>query len=355
MNRQHLLAILGSLIALAMVAGVTLALVGDDDQAAGGTRLETAVALAPPDARRVLFTDWAAVRAELGVTGLNAESPVSDVEDLLDRGFDADLTSASALLSSAGAMQESYGVSPATLEWELFTQSESAASIAMRLGGGVSTDDVAARLRELGYVAPAAPEGTWAGDFSRLPISVEVTPELAFLTLDEATGTIYASDTRAGASRALADARDDIAGPLPQPVVSAVSDGVSAVMLTGAEACGSLAMAGADAQAQTDADLLIEEAGRIDPLTGFAIALRENGSLRVAMSFEDDERARANAESRAVLAAGPATGQGGDFGDRFTLDQVSADGTVVTLDTTPAPDAYAVSDLSSGPVLFATC
>jgi hypothetical protein len=73
------------------------------------------------------------------------------------------------------------------------------------------------------------------------------------------------------------------------------------------------------------------------------------------MEFADADQARANADSRAVLASGPAVGQGGDFADRFTLDKARADGRVVTLDLDPLEGQYVLSDLSTGPVLFATC
>ena len=65
--------------------------------------------------------------------------------------------------------------------------------------------------------------------------------------------------------------------------------------------------------------------------------------------------AGAVADTRAELASGPAPGQGGDFADRFTLGKVSADGTVVTMVLQPLEGAFVLSDLSSGPVLFATC
>ena len=69
----------------------------------------------------------------------------------------------------------------------------------------------------------------------------------------------------------------------------------------------------------------------------------------------DGEQARRNADSRSALAAGPAPGQGGDFSDRFAVDSATAEGDLVTLDLEPVEGTYVLSDLSSGPVLFATC
>ena len=90
-------------------------------------------------------------------------------------------------------------------------------------------------------------------------------------------------------------------------------------------------------------------------MTGFAIAGQPGGDVLVAMSFENEDQARANADSRAALAAGPAPGQGGDFADRFELGAVTADGNVVTMELEPTEGSYVLSDLSTGPVLFATC
>ncbi|MCU1537546.1 MAG: hypothetical protein JWP82_1897, partial [Humibacillus sp.] len=41
--------------------------------------------------------------------------------------------------------------------------------------------------------------------------------------------------------------------------------------------------------------------------------------------------------------------------DRFSVGPVTADGRFVTMDLKPVEGAYVLSDLSSGPVLFATC
>ena len=71
-------------------------------------------------------------------------------------------------------------------------------------------------------------------------------------------------------------------------------------------ACRSLAMAQADEDDQSAADQLVAAAGEVDPLTGFAMAAEPDGDVLVAMSFENDDQARRNADSRA--AAGGRSG-----------------------------------------------
>ena len=61
------------------------------------------------------------------------------------------------------------------------------------------------------------------------------------------------------------------------------------------------------------------------------------------------------AAARARPAGGPAPGQGGDFTDRFRVAGAGAEGRDVVLDLEPRKGEYVLSDLTTGPVLFATC
>ena len=88
---------------------------------------------------------------------------------------------------------------------------------------------------------------------------------------------------------------------------------LSGAFYTGDQVCGALAMGQADGIDRDEAAQLLAAAGDINPLTGFAMTNDPGGELRVAMSFETEDQARTNADTRAVLAAGPAPGQGGDF------------------------------------------
>ena len=78
----------------------------------------------------------------------------------------------------------------------------------------------------------------------------------------------------------------------------------------------------------------------MNPLTAFALATQPGGDVLAALSFETEEQARTNADTRAELASGPAPGQGGDFSERFSLGEVVADGTVVTMDLKPVEGAF---------------
>lgn len=320
------------------------------------TDLQRAIAVTPPDAQRLSWTDWAAVREELGA-GIDAQSETSRLESFLDEGFESDLTSSSALLQSATALHDQYGLSPASLEWELLSQSEEGAVVLMRVPDSVDFDALADRLRQLGYDPPESDTGVWEGGPDVLTtISPNLTPELQHIALDADRSLVVASDRSDYLDRAMETVlgeADSLEGF--DDVVEAAGEPLSAAIYSGELACQALAMSSADRADQAQAEELIQNAGEVNPVTGFAMAVLPNRDIRVVLGFESEDQARVNADSRAVLARGPAPGQGGDFSDRFTVDRVTAEGSLVTLALDPGEGEYVLSDLSSGPVLFATC
>ncbi|WP_183092513.1 hypothetical protein [Nocardioides stalactiti] len=344
--------IIGTVLLLVAAAVVTWFVVMREDDEAG--RLAGAVALAPESSTRLGWTDWAGLREELDDSDLDAASSTREVDGFLTAGFDADLTSTSALVSSAPVLHAQFGFSPATIDWELFAQGEEGAIILMGLPDPSAAGDVEDALEEVGYQQPNEDDGVWIGGPDLLATIGNLSQELAFITVDRERGVIAASDEsetleswrdeeRGDADDALAEVTDDVEGAL------------AASIYDGDYACVALAMTEADDVDRTRAAELLDEAGEIHPMRAFAIAARPGGDVRVAMAFETEDQARTNADTRARLAAGPAPGQGGAFPDRFTLGDVTADGTVVRMELEPLPASYVMSDLANGPVLFATC
>ena len=320
------------------------------------TDLQRALASAPPDAQRLAWTDWTSVRQDLG-TDVSAGSEAAELENFLADGFESDLTSTSALLQSASTLHERYGFSPASLEWELLSQSEEGAAILLRTPDSFDFDALADRLDGLGYDPPESETGVWEGGSDVLAeISPTLTPELQHIALDAERRLIVTSD-RAGY---LDQAMETVTGDGDQlegfdELVEATGEPVSAAIYSGDLACQALAMSAADQADQAQAEELIRNAGEVNPVTGFSMSVQPGRDVRVVLGFEDEEQARVNADSRSVLARGPAPGQGGDFSDRFSVDRVAAEGSLVTLALDPVDGEYVLSDLSTGPVLFATC
>lgn len=348
--RRSVIAVVVTL--LLVVAGAGYVWWRQSDQ----TVFARAVAATPAGTERVSWTDWAGVRREVGAD-VDGRSSAREVRAFLDRGFEDDLTSTSALVQSASVLQDSFGFSPASADWELFSQAGDGAAVALRMPDDTDLAAIGDRLEELGYPRPSEEDGVWAGGPDLLSrISSDLTPELAYVVLLADEHLVLTSDQEAYVRVAADAARDD--APRVDglsSVVDAVGSPVSAAVYSGDYACGALAMGRADDDDQAQAAELVAAAGTVDPYLAFAMARGDDGEVRVALEFANDDQARANADSRAALATGPAVGQGGDFADRFTLDKAQADGSLVTLDLSPQPGAAILGDLSTGPLLFATC
>ncbi|MBA3781089.1 MAG: hypothetical protein H0X12_04450 [Nocardioides sp.] len=316
-----------------------------------GTTFEKAVALAPVGTERISWTDWRGVRRELG-SEVSSTSSSAELTAFLDDAFERDLSSTSALGQSAVALQARFGISPASVEWEMFAQSPDGAVEVLKVPESFDFDAFADRLAALGFTKPKSDDGIWEGGGDLLArIDPTLTPELQHFALDEGNGQIRTSDTVSYLKTALAaDGIEDV-----DDVVSETGSPLAASVYSGDYACSKLAMSQADETDQAQADALVDAAGKVSPLTGFAMSAQLDGDIRVALSFETDDQAKTNADSRSRLASGPAPGQGGDFTDRFDTVEVRASGRVVVLDLAPTEGSYVLSDLSSGPVLFATC
>lgn len=317
------------------------------------TDLQKATAMAPADSARLSWTDWAGVRRKLGVH-LSADSSAAQVQHFLDKAFDRDLSSTSALGQSAETLQQQFGFSPASAQWELFSQSTKGAVVFIQMPDSTDFDGLETRLAGLGYTRPSDSTGVWRGGEVLPTISSDLTPELQYISFDADRHLVITSDN----ANYLKSVVDGSTGDGPDgldPVVDASGEPLSASIYNGNYTCSALAMSHADTSEQEQGAELVRAAGKVNPISAFAMSAQPNGHVRVAMGFENDDQARTNADSRAKLASGAAPGQGGDFSDRFHLGPVKADGSVVTMDLTPVPGAYVLSDLGSGPLLFATC
>lgn len=321
-----------------------------------GTPMERALSMAPAATSRVSWTDWDGVRRELGAD-VDAGSSAEEVDAFLSDAFGRDLSAMSALGTSAGVMQTELGFSPATITWELLAQSPDGAVEMLGVDDDLSFGEVADRLAELGWTEPKDDDGVWVGGPDVLAgAGPMLTPELQHFALLADRHVILASDQAPYLERVLdvvdgdADSADDLAD-----LASSLGDPLAAAAYDGAYACERLAMSQADDDAQAEADQLVEAAGGVHPLTGFAMGLLPGGDLRAVMQVEDPDDAPGDADARAQLAAGPAPGQGGDFSDRFSVAGARSEGREITLDLRPEDGEYVLSDLTSGPVLFATC
>ena len=139
-------------------------------------------------------------------------------------------------------------------------------------------------------------------------------------------------------------------------LASAAGEPASAVLFASDFACEALSMGAASEDDQATAEDLISSAGGVSPLAGFVLAVHPDRSLVVGMHFETSEQASDDLRPRARLAAGEAVGQGGTFGERFRVEQATAEGNDIVMDLEPAADDLPLlSDLTEGPLVFASC
>jgi hypothetical protein len=348
--------------ALAVLAAVAGAWFGW--RAAAGTAYAQAVATMPDETLRATYTDWAGVRSAAGGDALGAASTAREVERFLADAYEQDLTSTSAVVGSTYAMERLFGFSPLTATWEMYGQSRAGAVVVLRFGESVDLAGAERNLRSLGYRPPAegaGQGGVWEGsvdlvarlDRALTPVfqNVVVLPEEGLVLLSD--GSLYAGSSAAvvaGDAASLAS----VAGV--EGLAEAAGEPVSAVLWARDFACEALGMADASDEDRALAEQLLAQAGGVSPLTGVVLALQPDRSLLVGMHFESADQASEDLRPRVELATGEAAGQGGSFGERFRVVEAVADGQLLVMDLEPvAADLPLLSDLSAGPLLFASC
>jgi len=102
-------------------------------------------------------------------------------------------------------------------------------------------------------------------------------------------------------------------------------------------------------------DQLVDDAGGVAPLAGMAVARYSPRDLVVALGYQDDDRAAGDQAARLALAGAEAVGKGGSWAERFAAS-ASRHRDVVRLQLRPRPAAHGVlTEITRGPVSFATC
>jgi hypothetical protein len=351
--------------AVFVAAALAVALVGVVAWRVLGTMsaYEQAVATMPASTLRINYTDWSQVRRLASGTSLGSSPSRHDVAAFLNRAYNLDLTAASAVSDQTYPLLRFYGFSPLDAEWEIYGQSRQGSVDVLQLDSSVDLSTVAQHLRSLGYKAPpggGGPGGTWAGSSDLVvKLSGGLTPVQQNVALLPDQHLVLMSDSAAYASSAtqvVTGSRPSVTGVDGVTDMAAeAKDPVSSVMWASDFACEDLAMSQAGVQDQRAAAALMSKAGSVSPLSGLVMAMQPDRSMVIGMRFETSDEASANLQPRVNLASGPAPGQGGGFPGRFTILEAHADGQNVVMHVQPRRRESLLSDISEGPVLFATC
>lgn len=328
-----------------------------------GARTDYAVAVEalPQSTLRASYTDWESVRLAVGDAAPGPAASRREAAAFVDRAYEGDLSGTSAIVGSTYPLQEEFGFSPLDIKWEVYGQSTEGAVDVVRLQDTSDMLGIERRLRTLGYDEPsggAGRGGTWAGsadlvatidgDLSPVQQNVVVLAEERLVLMSDSAS--YASTTA-----------EVVSGDVPslssvsgvEDLVSVSDEPVNAILWAKDFACEDLGMADADPNDQERADQLTTDA--LSPLAGLVMAREQDRSVRVRMRFESSDQASANLQPRVDLASGEAVGQGGTFPDRFSISSAEADGSAVTMVLQPKRRVSLLSEISQGPILFATC
>jgi hypothetical protein len=325
------------------------------------TDLQRALSMVPSSSERIGFTDWAAVRARLGIKAGQDPSEAL-VKKLISKAYDSDLSAASSIDDSAVALQLNYSFSPATISWEAYAQSPEGAAMVVQLPSDASMGRIADNLRSIGYKAPSTATGVWRGGIDLVAsIDPTITPELQYVVLLADQHVLVSSDTSSYAALAAKVAAGD--GDSSASVSSVadmakrIDEPAAAMVWTRDFACSDLAMSQADADSQRQASQLIATAGKVSALSGLVMSMAPDRTLTVGEEFDSSGQAAENLKARARLAVGASVGRGdGSFADDFKLTVARSAGSTVLLDLKPkTKSGFVLSDLYDGPVLFATC
>lgn len=321
--------------------------------------LERAVSYLPDSTLRASYTDWSAVREQARGGGIGLRSTEAEVDRFLERAFERGLTATSAVDGSTYALANLFGFSPAAADWEMLGQARSGQVVVLSYGEDADLDEVEANLRSLGYQPPeggAGSGGTWVGS-ADLAASIDpaLTPVQQNFAVLPGEGLVLMSDAPEPVTETV-EVIESGDGGLSTPFAAEAGDPTNAVLWASDFACADLAMSQAGPEDQQLAAALVRQAGEISPLSGLVIAQQPDRTITVAMRFESDEQASANLQPRVDLAAGEAPGQGGSFAERFRVVSGEASGELVVMELRPRADReFLFSDITSGPVLFATC
>ncbi len=344
--------LLAGLVALVLVALAAGYLV----RTLNRSPLEQALDRVPASSLRVAFTDWRQVRERLDAGPLSTDRAI---EDFMSRGYDADLTSASSIEEAAVALHDKYGFSPTNADWEAFAQSREGAVMVLQLPDDTDMGRIEANLDRLGYQRPSSDTGVWDGGIDLVAgIDPSISPELQYVVVDADDHLVVTSDSQgyAASSAEVVTGDADALGSKVGELAGRATDPVAGFVWAGDFACEDLSMTSTGEGDQAEADRLVTRAGGVDPLSGLLISMRGDRTLDVVMEFADDRQAEANLRPRASLFVGPAVASEGSYADDLRLTRSRTDGSAVVLTAKPKEKTgFVLSDVSSGPVLFATC
>lgn len=324
------------------------------------SRVESALQTLPSQTLIANFTDWAAVRDELGPS-VSSRSSERARAAVFDKAYDRDYSTTSLLGVFDQDMASTYGWTVLDSEWEMYGQSRAGAVEVLRMPDGFDFAAADGTLTKLGYAAPDDHQVRLADDQTLAGIANGLTPQLTAVALLPDENLIVTSDAAAYAGLAVDTVQGSADSVFEQdgvaPMAAALADtSVSALVDIGSFACTATGFQEADPEQQTLARQRISAAGGIHRIRGVTRSIDLDSRLTVVLDFETPVQADDDRAARLALAKGVAPDQGGTFEERFSVTDVDVTGEVIVMVLSPrSADSQLLRDLGRGGVLFASC
>ena len=260
----------------------------------------------------------------------------------------------------AADLHDQLGWSPLTSGWEILGQGRDGMVLVVDLGEDRDLSDIADHYAAAGFTEPGEDRldgGVWTGGADVLARLTNLgEPVLQHVALLEDEHLLVSSDNASYLEDTVPVVRGDEDGLDLSALAGHVEDPLAAVGFVDDYACEELAMGLADEGAQSRAGELVDAAGGVSPLAGYLVALQSGDRMTVVFAFENDDQAGDDARSRRLLAEGEDPGQLVAYPDLFRIAEGEADGSEVVLRLEDvADDGYALTNLTQGPVLLASC
>lgn len=340
---------------LALAAALSLGAWASGRQPDTRSSLTASLDVLPAETLVAGFTDWSAIRDELGVDRGSSRA----ARDALAGASLRDLTTRSVLGGVIGPMHAAYGWSAADLEWESYGQSRGGAAMVGRLSGSVSIDEIEQRLGEIGYRRDGS--GWTLDEQGRTAVGAELASTLGHLAFVPRERLVVASDRPGHLAAVLATIRgrrDSVLSVRPAAdVASALAGSTTAVVQAGAFGCRATSLDGLGRAVQAQAAAAIARTGRLTRpgFTGRGLTEGSSGArISFVAAFDSPAQAAEQLQVRSALAQGPFIGRSGRIEDTLELTDASTTGAVtrLTFTTDPSRSAYMSGE---GPLLFASC
>ena len=345
----------GLVVVLTILAGLVASRVFQHD-----SRVERALGTLPGQTLIANFTDWAAVRSELGPT-VSSRSEDRLRARLFTRAYDRDYTTTTVLGAFDQEMAPAFGWTVLDSEWEMYGQSKDGAVDVLLMPDGFDFERADRALTTLGYADPDDHGVRFADDQVLAGVADGLTPQLSAVALLPHDHLIVTSDVAAYAGLTVDTIHGDQESVLDQAGVAATAAAladrsVSALIDIGEHSCEATSFGDADPGQQALAKQLISAAGGVHDTRGLARSIDTEGGLTVVLAYASDAQAEADRDPRVALAKGVAPDQGGTFGERFTVTSADVVGAVLVMELTPrSADTQLLRDLGRGGLLFASC